>query len=231
MRRRENKMDKNDHPYGRRRSSFQKLLDFVTFPIRPFFLFTVDRLGMSSLATERYDYVARYVQGYCLDVGCGDNRFIREFLSGNGRGIDLFEYDGMPKECFVENLKYFDFSDESFETVTFIANINHVPEPDRDQELAEAYRVLKPGGNIIITMGNPLTEIAAHKVIHTYDRIFHTNYDMDTERGMEEDEEYYLLDSEIIGRLKNAGFVQIKKRYFLTQWGLNHLFVAYKVIG
>jgi hypothetical protein len=45
---------------------------------------------------------------------------------------------------------------------------------------------------------------------------------------MEEEEAYYLTDSEIIERLKSAGFQNLKKRYFLTQWGLNHLWVGWK---
>jgi hypothetical protein len=51
---------------------------------------------------------------------------------------------------------------------------------------------------------------------------------MDSERGMEADEEYYLTDAEIRDRLTRAGFGGIAKKYFLTQWALNHLFVAKK---
>jgi ubiquinone/menaquinone biosynthesis C-methylase UbiE len=54
------------------------------------------------------------------------------------------------------------FKDETFQSVTFPANINHVPRNQRDQELSEAYRVLKPFGNIIITMGNPIAETVVH---------------------------------------------------------------------
>ena len=48
----------------------------------------------------------------------------------------------------------------------------------RDIELAESYRCLKNGGNII-TMGNPLAEILVHKVVMRYDRIFGAKHDMD----------------------------------------------------
>ena len=43
-----------------------------------------------------------------------------------------------------------------------------------------------------------------------------------------EEEDYFLTNSEIIERLKRAGFTDIKKRYLGTQWGLNHLFVGWK---
>ena len=106
------------------------------------------------------------------------------------------------------------FADETFDAVTFIANINHVPVSERDAELAEAYRCLKPGGKIVVTMGNPLAEILVHKVVRLRDRIFGTNIDMDSERGMKEGEAYYLTDKEITDRLRHAGFHKITKKCF-----------------
>ena len=116
----------------------------------------------------------------------------------------------------------------SFESITFIANLCHIPESIRDQELGEAYRVLKPGGNIIATMGNPVAEVLTHKVVWFYDKVLKTNFDMDNQRGMSEEEAYYLLDGEILERLTRAGFKRIVKKFFWTQWGLNHLFVGWK---
>ena len=211
------------------RSSLQRFKDFLFFPIRAVTLFEVDKWGLSSLATERFDYVSRHVKGYCLDVGCGKNNlFIMKYCNGNGKGIDVFLYEGLTEENIIEDVTKIPLEEASFETITFIACINHIPEGIRDSALSEAYRLLKPGGNVIITMGNPLAEILVHKVVALYDRIFKTNYDMDTERGMEEDEDYYLLDSEIVSRAKKAGFGCIKKHYFGTQWALNHLFVGHK---
>jgi len=86
------------------------------------------------------------------------------------------------------------FFHATFDSVTFMANLNHIPKSQRDIELSEAYRVLKPKGNIIVTMGNPLAEIAIHKVVWLYDKLFGTNYDMDSERGMGAEEDYYLTD-------------------------------------
>jgi SAM-dependent methyltransferase len=211
------------------RSSLQLAKDFVTFPVRAMTLFHEDRVGLSCLATERFDYVQREVRGTCLDIGCGyHNRFINQFLDGNGTGIDVFPYEGLVPEQIVEDMTHLPFEDGSYDTVTFIANINHVPEPARDAELAEAFRVLRPSGRIVVTMGNPIAEVLVHKVVWLSDKLLGTKNDMDTERGMEEDEEYFLTDREIRGRLTNAGFRDIKKKYFKTQWGLNHLFVATK---
>lgn len=211
------------------RSLTQKLKDFATFPLRAFVLVESDKWGLSSLPTERFECVSRYVQGYCLDVGCVKyNRFVKEFLNGNGVGIDVYKYDGLTDENIVGDLSSFPFEDVAFDTVTFIANLNHVPEPLRDTELSEAYRMLKPGGNIVATMGNPVAMVLTHKVVEFYDQKLGTSYDVDSERGMEEDEAYYLKDMEIIERLARAGFVNISKRYLVTQWNLNHLFVGWK---
>jgi SAM-dependent methyltransferase len=213
----------------KKRSAIQKIIDFILFPLRSVTLFQDDKWGLSSLASERYYYVAKHVKGFCLDVGCGRfNRFVAEFLNGNGKGIDVFAYEGLTKEQIVEDMSRFPFENNQFESMTFIANINHIPKHLRPAELAEAFRCLKSKGNIIVTMGNPLAEIVVHKIVWFYDKFFGTNVDVDGERGMEEDEEYYLLDAEIIRLLKQAGFTNIKKEYFITQWFLNHLITAQK---
>jgi SAM-dependent methyltransferase len=211
------------------RSNKQKFLDFITFPFRAITLFYSDKWGLSCQATERYDYVSREVLGYCLDIGCGpNNRFIKEFCNNNGFGIDVFQYEGLSNENIVRDMTHLPFNNETFKTVTFIANINHIPKFQRDSELKEAYRVLCKKGNIIITMGNPIAEFLVHKVVSLYDRLFKTHQDVDSERGMVEGEDYYLKDSEIRNRLYKAGFIEIHKKYFYTQWGLNHLFIASK---
>lgn len=212
-----------------RREFFQRVKDTVTFPLRAVALFEDDRWGLSSLASERYEYVSREVSGPCLDVGCGRrNRFVAEFLEGNGRGIDVFPYEGLTRDQIVEDPSRFPFDDASFDAVTFIANLNHVPPRLRDVELAEANRCLRPGGTIVVTMGNPVAEVLAHGAVALYDRLFGTRHDIDAERGMGEGESYFLRDREIRERLRRAGFVDLRKRYFASQWGLNHLLAARK---
>jgi SAM-dependent methyltransferase len=214
---------------NKKRAKSQKIIDFVFFPLRAGVLFHQDKWGLSSLASDRFYYAAEEVTGFCLDVGCGRfNRFVVEFLNGDGRGIDIFPYEGLSADQIVEDITQFPFEDGRFDSVTFIANINHIPKPMRDIELAEAYRCLKSRGKIIVTMGNPLAEILVHKIVWLYDRFLGTHVDVDGERGMKEEEEYYLVDSEIIARLQKAGFKNIRKRHFFTQWWLNHMFIAEK---
>jgi len=212
-----------------RRSRRQQLLDLVTFPLRAVALFGGSRFGLSTLASERFDYVSRQVTGVCLDVGCGPgNRFVTEYLGGNGVGVDVHPYEGVAREHVLEDVGAFPFADEAFDHVTFIACLNHVPQGDRDRELAEAYRVLRPGGSIIVTMGHPLAEILVHRLVAIYDRLFGTHFDHDGARGMHHKESLYLHDREILERLVRAGFAGMRKLYFTTQWRLNHLIVGYK---
>jgi SAM-dependent methyltransferase len=211
------------------RSLTQVVIDLLTFPLRAFLLFEEDKWGFSSLRSERFDYVSREIRGYCLDVGCGRNNiFIKKNLKGNGNGIDIFPYDGLGKENLIDNISRFPFENETFDSISFIACINHIPEQFRDIELQEAFRCLKHGGNIIITLANPLAGILVHQVVRVYDLLLGTNHDMDNERGMDEGEQYYLKNQEVKDRLHRAGFESPHIKYFLSQWGFNHLFVAYK---
>ena len=212
------------------RTKLQKIKDFLTLPLRAVAIFEENKWGLSSTRHERFEYAAKEVGGYCLDVGCGkQNLFIKQYLGGNGSGIDVFPYEGLSGEEIVEDLSQFPFPDVSFDSVTFIANVNHIPKDMRDKELAEAYRCLRNGGNIIITMPSAFAGVLIHKIVHIYDHLFGTHYDLDSIRGMDHDEEsYYLTSREIVERLLRAGFKDVKKKYFFTQWGLNHLFVGWK---
>jgi SAM-dependent methyltransferase len=205
------------------------MLDFVTFPLRAFTLFDRDRFGLSSLRSERFDYCASEVRGFCLDVGCGrHNAFVSAFLGGNGIGIDVYPYEGLTPSQIFPDLTVFPFGDETFETVTFIANLNHVPRSLRARELAEAYRCLRPGGRIVVTMGSAIAELLVHQVVRLYDRVFGTAFDVDGERGMGAEEAYYLKEVEIRSLLASAGFAPVRRRRFPSQWGLNSLYVGLK---
>lgn len=67
---------------------------------------------------------------------------------GSGIGVDVYPWPGV--NLVVENSAQLPFDDRSFETATIIAASNHVS--NRKDVLKEAYRILKPGGTIIVTM-------------------------------------------------------------------------------
>lgn len=211
-----------------RRSRLQRVKDFISFPVRALTLFHDDWRGFSCQATERYDEVAARVRGRCLDVGCGTNRFVREFLGGNGVGADMHRYEENHDGVLIEDPTRFPWDAGSFDTVTFIANLNHVPIGLRDAELAEAHRVLRDDGIVIITMALPAVEVVVHGVIWLYDRLLGTKLDHDNLRGMAEGEEYYVTGREIRTRLERAGFGRVTYHPFTTQWCLNGMYVGHK---
>ncbi|MFT3891322.1 MAG: methyltransferase domain-containing protein [Anaerolineales bacterium] len=147
---------------------------------------------------------------------------------GTAKALIYFPYEGLTEENVIPDLRHFPFTDETFDSVTFIANINHAPEDQRDAELAEAWRVLKSGGNIILTMGLPIVELLVHRVVWLYDRFLGTRVDMDSERGMETGEAYFLSEKEIRERLARTGLKDVVRTPFVTQWGMNYVYVGWK---
>jgi SAM-dependent methyltransferase len=209
------------------RSAARKCIDFITFPLRAPLAIPFgdnDRFGISSLQTERFDYVAKQVRGYCLDIGCGpDNRFVTRYLKGDGIGIDVTRHHGLSDENVVQDMTHLAFSDSVFDSVTFIANFNHIPRPIRVAELAEARRCLKHGGNVIVTAVTPLAWISVHKIGFLFEGV------LGRPRSSEQDDELFCTDHDVVGVLERVGFCDVAKKYFITQWCLNHEFVGWKL--
>lgn len=214
------------------RGGVQKAVDFVTFPLRAVMPFRVGqhkKWGLSSRASERFDYAAKEIEGYTLDVGCGPyNRFVNEYLGGHGLGIDVVHYEGLDEEQVLEDLTRLPFPDAAFDSVSLIAVLHHIPKPLRKAELAEMYRVLKPGGQLVLTMTTPLAAWLIHRVTRVHARFLGVQYDIDLLREMKEDEEDFVTEKEVRKLSAGAGFSSMNRKYFLTQWGLNRLFVIRK---
>ena len=214
------------------RSAVQRAVDFATFPLRAIMPFRVGqhkKWGLSSRASERFDYAAREVKGYTLDVGCGPyNRFVNEYLDGHGLGIDVVHYDGLDEGQVFDDLTRLPFPDASFDSVSLIAVLHHIPKPLRKAELAEMHRVLKPGGRLVLTMTTPPAAWLIHRITRIHARFLGVQYDIDLLREMEEDEEDFVTEKEVRKLSAGAGFSSMTRKYFLTQWGLNRLFVIRK---
>lgn len=122
----------------------------------------VDKI--SSMSDLRGDHL--------LDVGCGDGSFTIP-LSANYRkvtGIDVqqqflnvFQHTVQSSDKFeivnmsAESMK---FESNSFDTIITIETIEHIP--DLEKAAAEFFRVLKPGGELIITCPNRLFPFENH---------------------------------------------------------------------
>ena len=119
----------------------QRLKDTLGLPIR--FIFghdTVEALGLTSLRAERIQASLRYCRGRVLDVGCGEgNRLVRQHETGVG--VDVYPWPSVDVLC---DTRYLPFADETFDTATFVASLNHIPA--REDVLRETHRVLRAGG-------------------------------------------------------------------------------------
>lgn len=168
-------------------------------------------MGVKSLKDERLGAVLPHVSGRLLDIGCGEGNELVTRYDGQGVGADVYPWEGVDVLCDTRRTP---FRDSSFDTVTMMAVLNHVP--DRQAVLRECARVLGPGGKIVLTMISPLVGIVRHKLA-PWDRDQH-------DRRMASGEEYGLRPSRVIKLLETAGFRLLLHRRFVL--GLNHLFVG-----
>ena len=204
------------------RSTFGQWIDTLFLPLRILLLNKAAWLGLSTIREERMRQVAAFSRGQTLDIGCGPgNLFITHFIGpDHGVGVDVFNYDGVTN--IVEDMARLPFDDASFDTVTLIAVGGHIPKDKRVAEFAEFARILKPGGRLIMTEGERITQTLFHKWTH----IITLGHDMDSERGMEEEEEYAMPRKEIDRYLSTPPLTFVHHKRFM--WGLNNVYVAEK---
>ena len=110
-------------------------------------------------------YAARCAGRSYLDVGCAMGFYVRRLadLGWDAHGVDLSEYavseglqQGIPnlRVAAAQELPY---DDESFDYVTAIDVIEHVPPEEGQQMVDEIYRVLRRGGVTLVATPNFLT--------------------------------------------------------------------------
>ena len=209
---------------ARPKRAWQAALDFVCAPLRMAALpdHVNERMHVTSLRAERLAVALAEVSGRCLDIGAGDNTLVRLHCTMNGMtdpavqssvGVDVFDWG---TDCvIVENCQILPFDNASFDTVTFIGCLNHIPE--RDAALREARRVLRPGGKLVVTMIGRLIGVVGHAIWW---------YSEDKHRDHQDGEVMGMDPGEVIRLVSDAGFVGLKRRTFL--YGLNSVFIAYR---
>lgn len=181
----------------------------------PFRLFCshriVNMIGLRSLRDERYDRVAEQCRGSLLDIGCGDNGLVKRYRCGVG--VDVHD-SGC--DLVVENTSSLPFDNGEFDTVSFVASLNHIPY--RQEVIAEASRVLSDKGRVVLTMLSPFIGKVRHWLAW---------WDADqSDRGMKAGEETGLSNKYIIYLFKNAGFRLVERKRFICC--LNSLYVFEK---
>jgi len=196
-----------------KKTPIQKLIDIVCIPL----IYTLPHeiltgMGLTSLRDERINICLANAKGHILDIGCGEGNYLIKKWN-DGIGVDVFPWDGVDKVIDTTKLP---FDDESFDTVTMLAVINHIVQ--RKQVLDECYRVLKKNGRILMTIPYPLVSFLRHKL---------AIWDKDqTVRGMSEGEVYGFSESEISHMLQSSKFDFMGHKKFAL--GLNHLYIGVK---
>lgn len=170
------------------------------------------KLGLIPIDDERVIMALKHTKGRLLDVGCGANNFVRSY--GNGVGVDVAEWEGCDK--VIKDAAQLPFADKSFDTVSFLACLNHIP--NRNDAVKEAARVLKSDGRIIVTMITP----KLGKFIH---RLRSRNDPDNQERHINQADELMGMSHEHTKTiLREAGFTKIRQKRFV--FGLNNIYIA-----
>lgn len=197
--------------------NLQRLKDRLAFPLLT--VISPERArgwGLTPLEDERLVICAEQARGRLLDIGCGPNELVRRYGRERGVGADVFPWRGLDALCDTTRLP---FRDRSFDTVTLVACLNHIPQSQRAGVLAEARRVLRDDGQLLVTMIDRVIGRIAHRMREE------TDFDQQ-ERGIHHDEDLGLWDSEVRQLLEAAGFRVDWRRRFV--FGLNNLYRASK---
>ena len=166
------------------------------------------------LLDKRIKIILPHICGNLLDIGCGTNELVKNY-TGEGIGVDVYQWGDV--DVVVEDTAKLSFEKETFDTITIIAALNHIP--NREQVLVEAKRLLKNDGKLIVTMIPP-------KISRVWHRI-RKPWDVDqSERGMKEGEVYGITYDDLRKLLSKSGFeIELHEKFML---GINNLVIAKK---
>jgi len=174
------------------------------------------KLGLVPIDDERVIMALRHTKGRLLDIGCGANNFVRSY--GNGIGVDIAKWEGCDQ--VIKDAAILPFDDNSFDTVSYLACLNHIP--NRNDAVKEAARVLSSDGRIIVTMITPKLGSFVHWLRYKNDP------DNQERHINNENELLGMSHEQIKSILKEAGFTNIKHRRFVL--GLNNIYIAEREI-
>jgi len=191
-----------------------KIVNTILLPLRMICSHEfANKLGLRSLRDERYDMVAAHCRGRLLDVGCGNNELVRRY-GHESVGVDVYDFGGGAVR--IEDAAQLPFEDGSFETVGFVACLNHIPR--RREAVREARRVLSTGGRVIVTILSPRVGLIRHKLAW---------WDPDRrDRGMAAGEAFGLSRRAVVLLFQQEGFRLVARKRFIC--GLNNLYVFEK---
>ncbi len=149
------------------RSILEEVKNFIFLPLRMFWGRCgrdFDRrlpLGLRPLWVDRHMICLQFCTGRLLDIGCGWNHLVKLYGKDKGIGIDIHSRGQGSLDILCDSRKL-PFPDNSFDTVSLLANINHIPDDARPIVLRETRRVLREDGRVLITNINPIVSFFSH---------------------------------------------------------------------
>ena len=119
-----------------------------------------------------YRFAARFLPpGRVLDLGCGTGHALAELGDRESVGVDVdaLSLAGQPRATVAADMRALPFTDGEFASVVCSHAIEHVPDPER--VVAEAARVLAPGGVAVFVTPNRLTFGRPDEIIDPYHEV------------------------------------------------------------
>jgi len=110
-------------------------------------------------------------QGRVLDLGCGVGHSFELLAPRETVGVDVSEeaLTGQERATIVADMRELPLTSESFASVLSVQSIEHVPNPER--VVAEARRVLVPGGTAVFVTPNRLTFGPPDEIVDPYHHV------------------------------------------------------------
>ena len=120
-------------------------------------------------------------EGRVLDLGCGVGHSFHLLAPRETVGVDIEPeaLAGQDRETVVADMRALPLPSASFASVLSVQSLEHVPDPER--VVAEARRVLAPGGTAIFVTPNRLTFGLPGEIVDPY---HHVEFDADSLRAL-----------------------------------------------
>jgi len=129
-----------------------------------------------------YALSARFLgPGRVLDLGCGVGHSFELLAPRETVGVDIdpSALAGQQRETRVADMRQLPFADGSFASILSVQSLEHVP--DAERVVAEARRVLEPGGVAVFVTPNRLTFGRPDEIVDPY---HYVEYDAEQLRAL-----------------------------------------------